>query len=250
MNVWNLQYMPGKVRILIRLVGMIVLVVILLTGCGDPKKTFQERSPLEGEAMLFIDLPEPQVNGEMTVEAAIGSRRSVRSYRETAVSLQQVSQLLWAAQGISADGRLRNVPSAGALYPLTVWVIAGNVEDLSPGVYRFLPATRQLEPWMMGDFRKTLQEAALNQEAVGKAPVSFVITADYSILSGKYGSRAARFSHMEAGHAAQNLYLQAESLLLGTVTIGGYEDAKVLEALFLPEREVPLCIMPVGEKQE
>lgn len=196
-----------------------------------------------------MKLPEPRYDGNVSLEQSMLQRRSIRSYANEPLTLQEVSQLLWAAQGITDPGGLRNAPSAGALYPLEVYVVAGNVRGLTTGVYRYLPDGHRLVKTMDGDQRAALAEAALGQDSVQEAPAVFILTAVYERVTGKYSDRGIRYVHMEAGHAAQNLCLQATAMELGTVTIGAFHDEQVVEYLKLPKNEQPLYIIPAGRKK-
>ena len=192
-----------------------------------------------------IRLPPPRSDGAFSVEQALAGRRSVRFYAPRPVRPDDLSLILWACQGISAPGGLRTAPSAGALYPLEVYLIAGEVEGLSPGIYHYLPADHTLETIRSGDFRNELAVSALNQTAVRDAPAVLVIAAVYDRTTVKYGERGIRYVHMEAGHAAQNVYLQAAALGMGTVSIGAFNDREIQEILSL-DNEAPLYLMPVG----
>ncbi len=193
-----------------------------------------------------IKLPAPDYMGNTSVEEALSKRRSVRFYSGEDLSIEEVSQLLWAAQGITGTGR--TAPSAGALYPLELYLVVGDVEGLDNGVYQYRPVEHELEKAVEGDIRVELSKAAVgqNQEHVRDAAVDLVFTAVYERTTGKYGERGIRYVHMEAGHAAQNVYLQAVSLELGTVVIGAFSDDKVKELVNAEEQEEPLYIMPVG----
>ena len=198
----------------------------------------------QGETRL--ELPQPQVTGTVPVEQALQSRRSVREFRRQALTLADVSQLLWAAQGIT-EGRFRTAPSAGALYPLEVYVAIGRVEDTATGVYRYDPATHSLTVVRSGDMLRSLERAAIGQEWVAGGAIALVFTAVNERTTGKYGDRGIRYVHMEAGHAAQNVYLQAEAMGLGTVVVGAFRDGAVRDVLQIPDDEQPLSIMPVGK---
>lgn len=193
-----------------------------------------------------IKLPPADILGVVTLETAIARRRSVRGYGPGSVSLSQVGQLLWAGQGITDSLGLRAAPSAGALYPLNLYVVAARVEELEAGVYRYLPAQHSLMPVARGDKRQALCEAAIWQEALLYAPMAIVVTALYRRTTQKYGDRGIRYVHMEVGHVSQNIYLQATALGLGTVSIGAFWEDRVRSALGLPEAEEPQCLMPVG----
>jgi SagB-type dehydrogenase family enzyme len=214
---------------------------LLLGRSASPPATSQ-RPPL-GEA---IPLPPPRTDGPVSVEAALASRRSVRAYRLEPLSLAEVAQLLWAAQGITDPRGYRAAPSAGALYPLELYLVCGRVDGLEPGIYRYDPEAHTLGMVAPGDARDDLARAALDQSPVRDAAIDLVFTTVYERTTGKYGDRGHRYVHMEAGHAAQNVYLQSTAMDLGTVAVGAFEDAAVQRLLRLPEDETPLYIMPVG----
>lgn len=174
-------------------------------------------------------------------------RRSVREYRPEALTLAEVGQLLWAAQGITRQGDYRSAPSAGATYPLEVLLAAGNVDDLDPGSYRYHFREHALAPLLEGDLRKQLAAAALDQSCVKDGAAALVITAIYERTTGKYGQRGRRYVHMEVGYASENIHLQAAALGLGTVAVGAFHDDRIQELLNLSPNEHPLLIMPVGK---
>jgi SagB-type dehydrogenase family enzyme len=194
-----------------------------------------------------IKLPEARLDSDVSIEKSLWERRSFRDYQDEALSLSDIAQILWASQGITSSENLRTAPSAGATYPLEVYLIVGNVEDLSPGVYRYDPSEHKLEKFASGDKRESLYRSALNQSWIRDGAVSLVFTAVYERTTGRYGERGIRYVYMEAGHAAQNVYLQAVSLNLGTVVVGAFSDNEVKEILNIPENEQPLYIMPIGK---
>lgn len=201
---------------------------------------------------LAISLPAPERAGVTSVEAAIQGRRSERGFLPEPLTMGQLSQLLWAAQGITdphpdpAQRFLRAAPSAGAQYPLDLYLVAGLVEGLAAGVYHYRPLEHQVIPLITGDLRRPLARSCLGQMFIAPAPVLMVITAEYSRITGRYGERGIRYTHMEVGHVGQNLHLQAEALGLGTVVIGAFRDDEVAEVLQLPHGLEPLYVMPVG----
>ncbi len=195
-----------------------------------------------------IELPEPRFESETSLEEALKQRRSARNYKDGPISLSDISQLLWAAQGITNERGFRTAPSAGALYPLEVYLVAGNVENLPEGVYKYQPREHALKKIAEGDRRKELDRAALGQSSVSDSAADIVIAAIYERTTRKYGERGVKYAHMEAGHAAQNIYLQAVPLGLGTVAIGAFEDDRIGEILRMEKDEHPLYIMPVGKK--
>ena len=187
-----------------------------------------------------IALLSPVRSGRMSLEEALARRRSVREFSDKPLSDQDLSQVLWAAQGITHHEGLRTAPSAGALYPLELYLVN------AAGFYRYDPQHHALHRHSERDLRPALYRAALEQ-AVREAPAVFVITAIYERTARKYGVvRSPRYVHMEAGHAAQNLLLQAVALGLGAVPIGAFHDAQVQKVLGLPTEEQPLYLIPTG----
>ncbi len=193
-----------------------------------------------------MKLPEPRYDSEVSLEKTLSERRSVRDYADLPLTLEELSQLLWAAQGITDERGFRTAPSAGALYPLEVYAVVGKVTGLAPGVYRYEPEGHRLAKVLDGDLRAALARAALGQEPVREGAVSFVFTAIYERTTGKYGERGVRYVHLEVGHAAENLCLEVVALGLGAVTIGAFYDDEVAGLLKLGVNEVPLYLIPVG----
>jgi SagB-type dehydrogenase family enzyme len=197
-----------------------------------------------------ISLPPPSLKGRMSLEEAIARRRSIRDFTPEPISQSQLSQILWAAQGISdASGGYRTVPSAGATYPLEVFVVCGGngVDGISDGVYQYNVESHSLRRHFEGDVRGELALAALDQDFICVAPVDIIICAVYSRTLSGYGGRGERYVHVEVGHAGQNIYLQATALGLATVAIGAFYDEQVREVLRLDRQYMPLYIMPVGK---
>ncbi|MGB9880488.1 MAG: SagB/ThcOx family dehydrogenase, partial [Anaerolineae bacterium] len=191
-----------------------------------------------------IQLPQPNTKGSMSLEETLLRRRSVRMYRQGPLSLQDIAQLFWAAQGVTVSWGGRTAPSAGALYPLEIYAATAN------GVYHYLPREHRARITMPEDIRQALWAAGLYQESLVQAPVIFVITAIYRRTEIKYGDRAERYVKLEAGHAAQNLLLQAVALNLGAVVIGAFYDEAVASALHLPDTEKAIYLIPVGHLVE
>ena len=199
---------------------------------------------------VLIHLPPPSQKGSVSLEEAIARRRSVRDFAPEPVSPSQLSQLLWAAQGISnARGRYRTAPSAGATYPLEIFVACGRngIDGVDDGIYHYNIDSHSLTLHYKGDVRQELARAALGQGFIYEAPVDIIICALYERATGIYGSRGERYIHMEVGHVGQNIYLQATTLGLATVAIGAFYDEQVREVLRLDEHYKPLYIMPVGK---
>ena len=197
----------------------------------------------------IVALPEPSRTGSTSLEQLLAQRRSIRDYQTSALGLTDIGQLLWAAQGITHKQGLRAAPSAGTLYPLELYVVTGHIEGLAQGVYHYDPGHHQLMKTSDGDLRDALTRAALSQGWIKQASAIIVFTADYKRTTRKYGNRGKRYAHIEAGHAAQNLFLQSGSLGLATVVVGAFNDDEVGGVLRLPADLQPLLLMPVGRKK-
>ena len=195
-----------------------------------------------------IKLPPPQTRGQMSLEGAIAGRSSVREYSAEPLSIAQLSQLLWAAQGITHGDRFRAAPSAGATYPLELFVVAGRVEGLAAGIYRYDVPNHSLHLHMEGEqSQKLLEASSFKQDFIAQAPADIVICAVYERTTDFYGQRGVRYVHIDTGHAAENLALQAVALGLDTVMVGAFDDDAVSTAMCLPEGLAPLYIIPVGK---
>ena len=202
---------------------------------------------VSGEAEI-IKLPQPCDDGKVSIEEALLLRRSVRDYKDMPLALNEISQLLWAAQGITNPFGFRTAPSAGALYPLEIYLVAGNIKNLPQGVYKYKPKSHTLIRVIKGDRRSELSAAALRQSCVKKGAAVIVLAAVYERTMKKYGQRGIRYVHIEVGNASQNIYLQVVSLNLGTVVIGAFDDGKVKKVLNMQNTEQPLAIIPIGKK--
>lgn len=198
----------------------------------------------ETEVVDVIDLPDPNTDGQMSVEEAISRRRSIRRFADKKLSTEQLGQLAWAAQGITEPSQgLRAAPSAGATYPLEMYLVTPD------GLFHYRPRDHSLLQLATTDLRADLASAALGQAHVRDAPADIVIAGIYERTAGRYGERARRYVHMEAGHAAQNVHLQAVALGLGSVPVGAFDDNGVSGVLDLPADEAPLYIIPIGHPQ-
>jgi SagB-type dehydrogenase family enzyme len=193
-----------------------------------------------------IQLPRPRLKSGVSFEKVLGERRSVREYSIEALTIENVSQLLWSAQGVTRPEGWRTAPSAGATFPLELYLVAGNVSGLAQGLYRYRADQHKLIQFGNKDLRADLAAAALGQEWMKESAIIIVIAAIYDRATRKYGQRGIRYAHMEVGHAAQNVYLQAASLNLGTTLVGAFDDKRVKEVLNLPSAEHPLGLMPIG----
>ncbi|MFP4531200.1 MAG: SagB/ThcOx family dehydrogenase [Desulfobacterales bacterium] len=201
---------------------------------------------MESEETKFIQLPEPKKDSDTALEEALNARRSIRHYSDAPLTRAHISQLLWAAQGVTHARGFRTAPSAGALYPLEVYAVVGNAEQLDAGIYHYQPDSHRLSQVRGGDHRKALCSAGLSQSAIRNAPVSIIMSGVFERTTGKYDKRGVQYVFMEAGHAAQNVLLQAVALKLAAVPIGAFDNQAVSRLLDLPELETPLYILPVG----
>lgn len=225
---------------MIRSIGAVIVLTALAQGlraCASGPS----QSPTASGVTASTDLPAPALSTERSLEQALANRRSVRDYDDEPLTMTEIGQLLWAAQGITSEQGYRTTPSAGAIYPLEIYLITAD------GVFHYDPCQHRLTRTGNADARPTLYQAALRQEPVNAAPAVFVVTAVYTRTAQKYGEqRGTRYVHLEAGHAAQNLLLQAAAMGLGAVPIGAFHDEEVQQALGLLADHQPLYLIPVG----
>jgi SagB-type dehydrogenase family enzyme len=198
-----------------------------------------------------IALPSPSHKGTVSVEGALKARRTHRSFQSRPLTLKQFSQILWGAYGVTAQkygSFLKTAPSAGALYPLDIYGVVGQggVETLTPGIYHFRPENHAVELLKQGDLRAEVARHALHQMWMAKAPFMVVITGEYSRSSMKYGPRGVTYTHIEAGHVGQNIFLQAEAIGLKAGIVGAFNNRGVVTTMGIPHSHDPLLIMPVG----
>jgi SagB-type dehydrogenase family enzyme len=192
----------------------------------------------------MIALPPPRAEGGLSLEEAIATRRSVRTFTDEQLTDNELGQLLWATQGETDPRGYRAAPSAGALYPLEIYLVT------EEGLFHYQPGDHSLTLWREGDVRDTLWRAGLQQDSLRRAAAVVVVTAVIERTAAKYGVRAERYVYLEAGHAAQNLLLQAVALDLGAVPIGAFDDEGVRAALSLPQDHAPIYLIPVGRPAE
>ncbi len=195
----------------------------------------------------IIKLPEPKYIGSLSVEETLKKRRSERVYKKNAsISLSEVSQILWAAQGITDPRGLKTAPSAGALYPIEIYLVVGDMTGLSKGVYKYIPKIHGVIKVKGGDARAGLSRSSFGQSYVKEGSIVLVIAALYDRTTKKYGQRGIRYVHIESGNISQNIYLQCASLNLGTVAVGAFDDEDVKKVIGMSKEESPLLIMPIG----
>ena len=206
---------------------------------------------VEGKGL--IRLPNPAYDGKVSVEEAIKERRTIRDFQPKPLTVAQLSQLFWSAQGITDErSGFRAAPSGGALYPLDIYAVMGEggVKGLQSGVYHYQPASHNAQLIRKGDMRKEVARASLWQMWMAKAPVIFVITSEYERITRKYGKRGIRYAQIEVGHVGQNIFLQSGALGLGAGIVGAFHDDAVAKAIGAPTAHKPLIIMPVGYKEQ
>lgn len=216
----------------------VILVFALIVGIVAGNTFAQEGSMKK--APEIVDLPDPVLKGNISIEETITKRRSVRNYSVRPLTKEQISQLLWSMQGITDARGLRAAPSAGALYPLEIYLVSRN------GVFHYIPEGHKIERLLNKDLRLKLSQVSWNQAFIAEAPVDVVIAAVYERITSKYGERGHMYVDIEVGHAAENLHLQAVALGLSSVPIGAFNTEAVKRILNLPDEEVPLYIIPVG----
>jgi len=233
----------GPLALLSGAPGLSIAVVLFLVPFLSPtmNPSLGGEKTGKGDARTMISLPKPPFSKTLSIEEALEKRRSVRRFTRRPLTEAEISRLLWAAQGITGNGEGRTAPSAGGLYPLEVFLV------LPEGVYRYHPQNHELRIHRKGDFLGQLAAAALGQASVREAPAVIVLAAVYERVTGKYGKRGERYVVLEAGHAAQNIHLEAVALGLGSVPIGAFQDRAVQSALELSPDEEPLYLIPVGE---
>lgn len=192
-------------------------------------------------------LPKPRYSSDIAVERALRKRRSVREFRNRALTLGEVSQLLWSAQGVTGPGGLRTAPSAGGLGPLEIDLVAGNVKHLAAGVYRYRPDDHAVDLMVEGDVRREIAEDAADQEWMADAPAILSVSAVIDRTRREYGRDARTYVLIEVGHALENACLQAVALGLGSCVIGAFAAGEVRRLLGIDREETPLALLTVGK---
>lgn len=246
-------------RCLCLLCALQIIIALLVVGCGsvgqqpaqDPERAAEQNTAEEGgpglDLNISLSLPGSNPEEEGPVTRAIYSRRSQRNFSQEPLSLESVTTLLWSAGGLSVDaitGPTRTIPSAGATYPLDVYLAASAVEGLEPGIYRYDHLEHGLQPVLSGDRVGAIAGAALNQQFIAEAPAVIALVAHFERTTGRYGERGERYVYMDAGYASQNIYLLAGELGLVTVAVGAFDDGDMAEVL--GTGGLPLLVMPVG----
>ncbi len=232
---------------------VIILIIIAVFYRRGPQVIAPVEPSASPSAILNpgnISLPSPELRSSSSIESVLKGRRTRRDFMDTELTLKQVSQMLWAAQGVTVDWGGRTTPSAKSTYPLSVFLIANKVSGLEPGEYQYIPGDRtpihQLRPLKLVDLKKALFET-LNESSFRNAPAVLVITGNMGKMAESYGGIPHdKEVYLEAGHAGQNLYLQAESLKLGVVTISGFDEEKVLDLVTIPDTDTIIYLIPFG----
>jgi SagB-type dehydrogenase family enzyme len=220
-----------------------------LTPAASNEKAVSTESVdfLSKQAGDMIELPDVITDGDISLERAISLRRSVRAYRDAPLTLSELGQLLWSAQGVTNERGFRTAPSAGATFPLEMFVMVNNVGNLAKGIYHYDPFDHSLELIRKEDVAEPLFGACLSQSMILEGGAVLIFTAVYERTTARYGDRGERYILNEVGHASQNVHLQAAALDLGTVVIGAYRDDEVEDVLRLGDQHKVLYLMPVGK---
>jgi SagB-type dehydrogenase family enzyme len=229
----------------------------LLAAVDEKVESVTAALPESHEGGAVIELTPPAESSDTSVEEALWSRRSVRNYEDAPLSLAEVSQLLWAAYGLTYPvegappflrGGLRTAPSAGARYPLEVYIVARNVDGLAPGVYWYKSEAHHLVTVQDEDRWEQLKAAAFYQSHFETAAAAIVYSAVFERNTEIYAERGReRYVCMDLGHSAENVYLQAQVLKVGTCAVGAFGDLALKLAVGMTGEEEPLYIMPLGK---
>ncbi len=219
-----------------------ILIFVLLAVCSSVCLTQATAADTAPSAPAVIRLPKPQTNGSFSLEQALANRRSVREFTDEPLTISQIGQLCWAAQGITEPNKaFRTAPSAGAVYPIQLYVL------LPEGLYVYLPEKHELSLVIGKDLRYSVFNSSFNQRVVQKAPCTFMITGNSKKVEAKYRNRGEKFTYIETGHIAQNIHLQAVTLGLGSVSIGIMDAKTIAQVCKLPENLDVLYLVPVGK---
>lgn len=208
---------------------------------------FQLPSITEQTPGAMINLPQPTTDGQVSLEKSMSLRRSIRSYKNEPISVHELSQLLWAGQGVTNERGFRTAPSAGATFPIELFVMVNNVEGLQKGIYHYQIGDHKLKMIDDRTIETDLARASLSQSMISDAGLVIIFTAVFDRTTSRYGERGIRYIHNEIGHVSQNIHLQVAALNLGTVVIGAYRDEEVEDALNLGKDYRVLYMMPVGK---
>lgn len=237
------------------LVLVILAMIGFLVGRNLKKDNAQPSINLEVvEKTGQIPLPTPLLRSQTSIESALKSVRPKRSFSTDSVSLEVVSQLLWSAQGVTVEWGDRTTPSAKSAYPLTVYLVANNIDRLNSGLYEYIPGERQpvhaLKQLTDGQYQDALFNS-LNQNSMRNPAGVFIVTGDMAKMAEAYGGISHdKEVYLEAGHATQNLYLQAESLKIGMVALSSFDDSIIRNIINIPEKDTLIYLIPFGQIKE
>jgi SagB-type dehydrogenase family enzyme len=218
----------------------------------SPLKRFRREKGIYSQKEHKMDLPNVQTDGTVSLEKTIKIRRTIRSFTSQQLTLEQFSQLLWAAYGITEDrGYKRAAASGGACYPMDIYAVVGEkgIKGMDAGIYHYEPMGHSVSLLLEGDLREEVARASLGQMWMARPPMSLVVCAEYARITSRYGDRGVRYAMIEAGHVGQNIFLQAEALGLGAGIVGAFQDEAVIQVMGAPPSHEPLLIMPVGYKR-
>jgi SagB-type dehydrogenase family enzyme len=228
---------------------LLATLALSMLAVPDPARGARPAGPPPATEAQTLALPRPDLEGKIPLEKVLGQRRSVREYAPGALTLAEAAQLLWAAQGITSPEGKRTTPSARAVYPLQVYLVAAEVTGLAPGVYRYEPKSHALALVTPGDPGAAMAKATPRQDWIARSPAVVVVVGDSALAAQKFGARAERWVALETGCVVQDVFLEATALGLGTVMVGGFEDAALRSALGLPSGWQPFAVMPVGRRK-
>eukprot|EP01124_Arcella_intermedia_P010640 TRINITY_DN17160_c0_g1_i1.p1 TRINITY_DN17160_c0_g1~~TRINITY_DN17160_c0_g1_i1.p1 ORF type:complete len:266 (-),score=70.14 TRINITY_DN17160_c0_g1_i1:11-700(-) len=205
----------------------------------------------ESGSNIEITLPPPCHDGTVSLEHTLKIRRSAHNFNSLKpLTLAQLSQLLWAAQGVTkidVDGdTYHTAPSGGSMQPLDIYALIGNIPGISPGAYHYIPRTHKLIQTASGEHREVVSKLSCNQEWMARAPVIFLITGEYQRSAAKYGAAGKQYTIIEVGHVGQNIFLQSMALGLACAIIGAFQEDNIIKLLNIPQNHIPYSIMPVG----
>jgi len=246
---------PKKENFIVPLTTIGIIFLLITVSFFKPKENLSSKSSsplsIEQESDLdLIDLPFPNKDSRVSVERALNNRRSYRSFQNKPLSLTNLSQLLWSAQGVTVNWGGRTAPSFKSVYPLSVYVIPNQVTDLDPGLYKYNPGDLQPVHQLRSLYKANLQTLFLeetNQYSLQHAPLILIITGNMGKMAEKYeGQHHDTEVYLEAGHVAQNLFLQSESLGLGMAVIRNFDQDFLKETLKIPEEETIIYLIPIG----
>jgi SagB-type dehydrogenase family enzyme len=226
------------------------MLAVLYWG-SQPLKRPGQRERMDSQKEYKMDLPNAQTDGTVSLEKTIKIRRTIRSFTSQQLTLEQFSQLLWAAYGITEDrGYKRAAASGGACYPMDIYALVGEegIKGMAAGIYHYEPMGHRVSLILEGDLREEMARASLGQMWMATPPLSLVVCAEYARITSRYGDRGVRYAIIEAGHVGQNIFLQAEAMGLGAGIVGAFRDEAVIQVMGTPPSHEPLLIMPVGHK--